>query len=211
MKTLIAVILIAFFCLGAVADADDPAHRYSFSNQNGDRAVMIETPNNTSLEPNIRPKRPIRNPNILAQVLWVDRAHENAIAENLAFAPDGSKFFVGWWLNHERFSAYASAGMNSPIWTYRHETDWWLPVDATDDKFCGTANDMPAYVWEHDSPLFINEFEHPERYKGKGISFSGDGTLMAAVAKKNALSAILIVYDLIAGDTIFTRTFVPFA
>jgi uncharacterized protein YuzE len=32
---------------------------------------------------------------------------------------------------------------------------------------------------------------------------------MAAVAKKNALSAILIVYDLIAGDTIFTRTFVP--
>ena len=209
MKLSSIILLISFYCFSAVSFADDMAHKYQFSSENGSRVVRIDTPGDGSIESTLRPKRPIRNPSILGQVLWLDRNHENAIAENLAFAPDGSKFFVGWWLNHERFSAYASAGMNSPIWTYRHETDWWLPVDATDSKFCGTANEMPAYVWEHDSPLFINEFEYGERFKGKGISFSGDGNLMAAVAKKNTLSAILIVYDLIAGDTIFTRTFVP--
>ncbi|UCC79179.1 MAG: T9SS type A sorting domain-containing protein [Candidatus Zixiibacteriota bacterium] len=209
MKAFIAILSLAICFMGLVAYAGDPGQTYQFSNRDGNRVVRIDTPHNGSFEPTIKPKRPIRNPSIMAQVLWIDRSHENAIAENVVMVPDGSGIFVGWWLNNERYSAYVSAGMNSPAWTYRHETDWWLPVDATNSKFCGTANEVPVYVWEHDSPLFINEFQYPERYKGKGISFSGDGNLMAAVAKLNNQTAILIVYDLIAQDTIFTRSFVP--
>jgi WD40 repeat protein len=209
MKVLITVLFIAFLCLNSVANAGDAGHTYQFSNQDGNRAVMIDTPNNGSIEPNIRPKRPIRNPNILAQVLWVDRVHENAIAENVVMVPDGSGLFVGWWLNNERYSAYASAGMDSPIWTYRQLVDWYLPVDATNDRFTGTAQGLPAYIWDHDSPLYVDEVNFDPGYDGKGVSFSGDGSMLAAVAKLNAMTAILIVYDLVAGDTVFTRTFVP--
>lgn len=209
MKAIIAILSLAICCIGLMAYADDAAHTYQFSNQDGNRVVRIDTPNSGSFDPAHKPKRPIRNPSILAQVLWIDRAHENAIAENVEMVPDGSGIFVGWWLNNERYSAYVSAGMNSPAWTYRQLVDWWLPVDATNDKFCGTAEGLPVYIWEHESPLYIDQIDFLPRYKGKGVSFSGDGNLVAGVAKLDASNAMLIVYDLTIGDTVFTRSFVP--
>jgi len=209
MKVFLAVLTVTLVCSGVTAYADDASHIYQFSNQDGNRTVMLDTPDNQDFDSVIRPKRPVRNPHIMAQVLWIDRMDENAIAENLAMVPDGSGIFVGWWLNNERYSAYTSAGMNSPLWTYRQLVDWYLPVDATNSEFTGTAEGLPVYLWDHESPLYTDIFEFDPGYKGKGVSFSGDGSKLAAVAKLNASTAMLVVYDLIAGDTIFTRTFVP--
>ena len=51
-------------------------------------------------------------------VLWVDRNHQNAIAENVAISNDGMSIFAGWWLNNERASLYRSIGNGVPLWAY---------------------------------------------------------------------------------------------
>ena len=106
MKAFLTVLAVAFLCLSVTAYSGDAKHIYQFSDQNGNRTVMIDTPNIQKFGSAVRPKRPVRNPHIMARVLWIDRMDENAIAENLAMVPDGSGIFVGWWLNNERFSAY---------------------------------------------------------------------------------------------------------
>jgi hypothetical protein len=187
----------------------DDNHTYQFSTDKGSSMVRTETPGGNSYNSATDRHRPFRNPTLLAQVLWVDRAHENAIAEDVAISPDGSDIFAGWWLNNERFSAYVSAGLESPAWAYRQDIDWMLPVAASDNKFAGTASGLPTYLWNHSSPLFFDQIDFPQAYRGNGVSFSGNGNLVASVAVFSSDEAILIVYDWIANDTLFTRSFVP--
>ncbi len=209
MKIYLIFILALLIALSAQAFAENTTHTYQFSSENGERVVKTDTPLDGSFGAIVRPKLPIRNPSIMAQVVWVDRAHENAIAENVAVTPDGSGIFAGWWLNNERFSSYVSAGMNSPLWTYRQEVDWQLPVDASNSDFSGVANGIPAYIWEHGSPLYTDEIELTPGYAGRGVSFSGDGNLLAVVSRLGNDNAKLLVYDLNLRDTVFTRSFVP--
>jgi WD40 repeat protein len=44
-------------------------------------------------------------------------------------------------------------------------------------------------------------------FNGGGVAFSGDGNLVAAAFAQGQTEAVLAVYDIAAGDTIFTRTF----
>jgi len=208
-KRLLFAVIIVLLSLAQILFAEDNMQTYDFSTENGNRVVRTVTPSNGQAEIVTERKTPIRNPHILAQVLWVDRNHENAIAENVSVTPDGSGAFAGWWLNHERFSAYATSGLETPIWAYRQNCDWQMPVSASDANYGGTGAPLPGYLWDHDSPLYSEQLNYDPGYNGTGVAFSGDGTLAAYTASMGSADAILIVYDMILGDTLFTRHFVP--
>ena len=65
MKIFIAVLIVTLLSISSVSYADNAAHTYQFSDENGSRVVRIDTPRDGSIEPTLRPKRPIRNPSIL--------------------------------------------------------------------------------------------------------------------------------------------------
>jgi hypothetical protein len=142
-------------------------------------------------------------------VVWCDRNHEFAIAENVTTTPDGSMIFAGWWLNNMRFATYASAGLEIPVWRYSVATPWTMPVSASDTKFAGTGSGLPAYTWNPDTPPPAEIYEIEPGYIGGGLSFSGDGSLLAIVSAAGTNDGILAIYDVATQDTIFTRHFVP--
>lgn len=208
-RSLILAIWLAAGFSRPASFAGESGYSQEFSTENGNRIVRTITGQNGGADLAAERRLPIRNPHILAQVLWVDRNHENAIAENVSVTPDGSGTFAGWWLNNERFSAYASAGLESPLWAYREESDWQMPVGSSNTRFGGTGAGLPAYIWDDDSPLFRERLAFDAGYSGSGVAFSGDGSLVAVTAAAGGTDAVLIVYDIIAGDTVFTRRFVP--
>ncbi|MDM7993374.1 MAG: FlgD immunoglobulin-like domain containing protein [Candidatus Fermentibacter sp.] len=53
-----------------------------------------------------------------ASTLWVDRAHQNAIAEETAISGGGEGIFTSWYLNNTRVSRYVTCGSSTPQWTY---------------------------------------------------------------------------------------------
>ncbi len=209
MNKTITFFMVLFLMSSAAALADNLSHSYQFSDENGSRLVRTETPNQGYADDLLSRKLPVRNPHILAQVVWVDRNHQNAIAERVAVTPDGSGIFAGWWLNNERFSAYVSAGMQAPLWAYSQDVDWQMPVDASNNNYAGTGTRLPGFIWSHESPMYEEAIEFDPGYLGRGISFSGDGNLVASVASLNSDEAILVVYDLNLDDTLYTRHFVP--
>jgi WD40 repeat protein len=207
-KMLIFALMAAF---GTVTFAFDNEHgmKNDFSNRDGRQVVRTMTPGEGSSPSLLERNRPIRNPNILAQVIWVDRNHEFAIAENVTTTPDGSSIFAGWWLNNMRFAAYSSAGLEIPLWRYNQQTPWMMPVAATDANYSGTGANLPAFIWNHDSPLFIEQYNFDVGYTGAGVSFSGDGNLLAMVSATGLSDAVLVIYDMTTQDTVLTRHFEP--
>ncbi len=53
-----------------------------------------------------------------AEQLWVDRAHQNAIANETSISGTGQGIFAGWYLNNKRVSKYNTFGSGTPQWTY---------------------------------------------------------------------------------------------
>lgn len=209
-KALLFVLSLTFVSVGAGWALDtNQGLKLEFSQQDGQTIVRSTTPGIN--DPGIAMQRhlPYRNPHILANVVWVDRAHENAIAEDVDVTPDGAGIFAGWWLNNMRYAAYASAGLEAPLWRFNLQTQWTMPVAASNDKYAGAAGGLPAYLWNHDSPLFDDAVNFDPGYSGGGVAFSADGNTLATVAANGQSDAILIVYDVTARDTIFTRHFVP--
>ena len=204
MKTVMALILSAV--TGLTYAADTPLHRQEYTTIDGLNAVRSIT-SFEGVSPLTAARRlPIRNPQILAQVLWVDRAHEYAIADRVAITPDGSGMFAGWYLNNERFSAYVSTGLQSPAWSYRYDTDNSMPVAASDIGYVGTDVTLPVLLWDRNSPLYTDQYDFAQGYICRGVAFSGDGNMLAAVGQ-NGLSGQLVVYDVEAQDTVYTRAF----
>ena len=208
-KSVIFVVFVLSWFVLIMQSKADPGFRSEFSQRDGNRIIRTTTGENQSSDRVVNRKLPIRNPRILSQVVWVDRNHENAVAENVTVTPNGSSIFAGWWLNNERFSSYVSAGLESPLWSYREDNNWQMPVASSNNNFAGTGAGLPGYIWQKESPLFQKQFDFANGYFGRGASFSGDGSLVAITAALGSAEAILIVYDLIADDTVFTRSFTP--
>jgi hypothetical protein len=206
IRWLMTAILLSFSI--AWAGGEYPRQTVEYSTFDGHKTVRSVTPGNGFNTASENRHRPIRNPHLLAQVVWVDRNHELAIAANVATSPDGSNIFAGWWLNNQRYAAYASAGLEAPLWRYRQTTPWTMPVAASDRNFSGTGSGLPVYLWDKDSPLFTNQLLLDPGYDGAGVSFSGDGNILAFVSSTTT-DAMLTVYDMTAQDTIFTRHFDP--
>ena len=159
----------------------------------------------------VKVKKPAkRNNALLGRVLWVDRNHENAIAENVSISPDGSDIAAGWWLNNQRVAFYKTVGLTDPVWRFYLDADWQIPVDNSDNNIASaTGVDKPFYIWGESSPLFIWA-EYPDDGWGtKGVAFSGDGSLMAGVSFLGAENGKLYIFDTETGDTLFTREFYP--
>ena len=206
MKKALLICALSIFAIVAAANASDPAHKQEYSSSNGYKTVRTVTPNKGNYQNSSSRRLPVRNPQILAQVVWVDRDHENAISKKAAISPDGYNILAGWQLNHERYSSYVSTGLQWPVWEYRQEADGSLPVDATNSGFAGTDISLPVYLWDHNSPLFIDQYDFNAGFVGIDVSFSGDGNLLA-IAGSSGSNGILIIYDITTQDTVFTRIF----
>lgn len=209
MTKLMAIAFLAVMGSLALAADDFQGVQQDFSSADGQKLVRSRTPSGGYSPALSGQHRPIRNPTILSRVMWIDRNHEFAIAEDVTVTPDGSLVFAGWWLNHMRFAAYTSAGLENPLWRYYQQTNWQMPVAASNSQFSGTGQGMPAFIWEHDSPLFVDHFDFEARHTGGGVSFSGNGDLLAIVSANGQVDGILAIYDIAAQDTIFTRHFTP--
>jgi hypothetical protein len=197
----ILVPVIMLLCISGLAVAADQRQSMEFSNRGGQQIVRTITPGDGYIPEILNSNKPIRNPHILGQVNWIDRNHENAIAENTAVTPDGSAIFAGWWLNNMRYAAYVSAGLEMPFWKYYQQSPWQMPVAASDGNYAGTGSGLPAFIWERDSPLYDHSINFDPGYSGAGVSFSGDGNLMATVAASGVTDGILVVYNLTTQDT----------
>ena len=201
-----AVMLILMTVAGLASAADLPMHRQEFTVTDGLSAIRSVTPVEGNNSIAAARHLPIRNPQILAQVIWVDRAHEFAIADRVAITPDGYGIFAGWYLNNERFSAYVSTGLQSPAWSYRYNTDYSMPVAASNVGYAGTDITLPVLLWDRNSPLYVDQYDFAQGFVCRGVAFSGDGNLLAAVGQ-SGLNGMLVIYDVTAQDTIFTRAF----
>ena len=207
MRKLLTILIIGIFPVSLFGGSNADRQTNEFTTQNGMRAVRSVTPGEGLPQMLSQTRPPIRNPHIMADVRWVDRNSENAIAEDVTTTPDGSGIFVGWWLNNMRFAAYASAGTEFPVWRYNQNTPWTMPVAAGNSRFAGSGNGFPTYVWDKDSPLFTDQIDLGPNYNGGGVAFSGDGSLVASAFAVGSTDAVLVLYDMASHDTLFTRTF----
>jgi len=209
MRNYLIILLLLALCSTSIASDDRGMIRRDFANRDGYLATRTTTPGQISTPANYERRSPVRNPHILAQVLWVDRNSEAAIAENTAVTPDGSGIFAGWWLNNMRYAAYTAAGLENPLWRYYVQTPWTMPVTASNMKYAGTGSELPIFRWNHDAPLPDYQYTLDADFTGGGVSYSGDGNLLAVVSAMASDDGILAVYDIAAQDTVFTRHFVP--
>jgi WD40 repeat protein len=207
MLKVLTVLLIVFLPISIWAANSLPGQTNEFSTIDGKQVMRSIIPGDGSTGILSQNRHPYRNPHIMAEVMWVDRNHENAIAQNVAITPDGSGIFAGWWLNNMRFAAYASAGLETPLWRYYEQTQWQMPVAACDTKYSGTSSTLPGYMWDKDSPLPANQINLGPAYSGGGTALSGDGSVAVFVFAEGQVNGILVACNTTTGDTILTRTF----
>lgn len=147
-------------------------------------------------------------------VLWVDRNHLNAIAEDVFLSGDGMNIFAGWWLNNERVSLYRTIADQDPIWSRDYAADWQIAVAGSFDAGALAANGSGSALSEWNKMSYVPNwsFSWLSGYSGtssEGVDVSGDGSLIAAVAAMSDVDGILYVFDSATGDTVYTRHFNP--
>jgi len=151
-----------------------------------------------------------QNTRLLGQVLWIDRNHENAVAENVSIAPDGANITAGWWLNNERVAAYHTVGLSDPAWRFNFNPNWQIPVDNSNINLAAAPGlAQPFYLWNVASPMFQWQNYPDGGWSAQGVSFSGNGLLMAGVAALGAEEGKITVFNVETGDTLFTRDYYP--
>ncbi|MGB3975807.1 MAG: hypothetical protein WBM02_09140 [bacterium] len=130
-----------------------------------------------------------------------------AIASSIAVPADGSRVYVGWYLNYERFSAFNAQGNGVPIWEfdllesnqYYVESDVQMAVsddgsvlvgavtgrkrlgeNAEESFVLGLDIDSGAELWRYTTPV---TGENPEKGERIGvITLSSDGSRVAVVS-----------------------------
>jgi len=144
-------------------------------------------------------------------VIWVDRNHQNAIAENVRIAGDGMHIFAGWWLNNERFSLYRTLGTGIPLWSFSTPTaEWMLPVGISEagHTLAGGGSGLPLYEWSRESSIPRWSFSPPAGFSipsYKSVGVSKDGSRIAFLAFEGDLGR-LFVFDQ-DGNQLYTADF----
>ena len=151
-----------------------------------------------------------------AEMLWVDRVHQNAIAEHVSIAGNGMYIQAGWWLNNERTSLYRTLGTNVPNWSCpMPSAEWYVPVDVSrsgNDIAVGGASE-PLYSFSGSSPAPKWQHFLPAGYKiataaqGPTVAVSENGSVYGVVAGAPGSGRLFIFNQ--AGDTIRTIAFNP--
>jgi WD40 repeat protein len=154
--------------------------------------------------------------NSRAEVLWVDRNHQFAIASHTAISGDGAWIQAGWYLNNERTSLYETMGTGSPNWSYLMPTAEFVistDISLTGDNIGVIAQGTPCYSFASDSGTPNWTYSLPPGFAfassehGPTICVSEDGTLYAALAQQATDARIFVLNN--SGDTIRTISFNP--
>lgn len=152
--------------------------------------------------------------NSRAEVLWVDRLHQNAIAQHTAISGTGMWIQAGWYLNNERTSLYQTSGTGLPTWTYLMPFAQF--VISTDVAFNGdhigvVANGDSCYSFDSASAVPHWAYDPPPGFElvttthGPTIGVTDDGTVYATLAQQDSLGTLLLLDN--TGDTIRTMDF----
>lgn len=151
-----------------------------------------------------------------AEVIWVDRSHQNAVAQHTAIAGNGMWIQAGWYLNNERTSLYRTLGTQTPMWSYpMPEADFFISPDVSmnGDGIGVLAAGEPCYGFTSASAVPNWTYSLPggavfsSSAQGPTISVTDDGSLYAALARLDN-QGLLFLFDA-SGDTIRTMRFNP--
>jgi WD40 repeat protein len=154
--------------------------------------------------------------NMRAEVIWVDRNHQNAIARHTAISRDGLWIQAGWYLNNERTSLYQTQGTGLPEWNYpMPNAEFTISVDvsANGNDIAAIAQGTPCYSFAPDSGTPNWTYTLPTGFTfvssdhGPTVCVSDDGTLYAALARQDTDARIFVLDD--SGDTVRTIAFDP--
>ncbi len=155
-------------------------------------------------------------PSSRSEVLWVDRDHQNAIAEHVAISGNGAWIQAGWYLNNERTSAYYTFGTSTPSWTFPlSSSQGFIPVDLSqngDDIGVCTPGE-PLSSFGSTGPIPKWRYPPPPGYKivtsfqGSSVGVSEDGTIYALLTQNDAEGRLYIFNS--SGDTIRSIGFDP--
>ncbi len=95
-------------------------------------------------------------PDLKAEVLWVDRIHNNAIANETVISSDGEGILTAWNLNNNRISRYGTHGTGIPVWSYSMPlNDSKMDVAAGQDTLVFSAGSLEdgVFAWLTSSPV----------------------------------------------------------
>ncbi len=149
-----------------------------------------------------------------AEVLWVDRNHQNAIAAHVAVSGDGMYIQAGWYLNNERTSCYRTLATNTPQWSNTlSNSTFYIPVEAS---FTGVgigaiSQGEPFYCHTYTTPTPQWIYALPAGYtpatssQGCAVAVSDDASMYAVLGRAGDVGR-LFIFDA-DGDTIRTITF----
>ncbi len=122
-----------------------------------------------------------------ADQLWVDRAHQNAIAEECTICGSGDAILASWYLNNPRLSRYVTCGGGTPLWVYPASTAGGsVDISSGDSPIWGGANAaMGTAVWLSggSQPSFVLE-------GGSKQDISDDGSRLVYVNSLNHLVCV---------------------
>ncbi|MGQ9664096.1 MAG: FlgD immunoglobulin-like domain containing protein [bacterium] len=151
-----------------------------------------------------------------AETLWVDRNHQNAIAEHVSLSGNGMFIQVGWWLNNERTNLYRTLGNSTPMWSFPLPlAEWYIPVMASmngediavgagGEPFYGFSANTASPKWRYNLP---GGYKIATSSQGRTVAVSDDGSIYAVLGSAAGTGKLFIFNN--AGDTIRTISFSP--
>jgi hypothetical protein len=141
------------------------------------------------------------------EILWIDRNHQNAVAQHAAISGNGAWIAGGWWLNSSRASLYAVGGSGTPEWNYPVVTSFYVPVDASFDgsviSVTGWGDDL--YMFESDSASPVYAREYPVGYNGIQSATSSAGNAFLGAAFLDTDIGSVFCFDAGTGDSLWTH------
>ncbi len=135
---------------------------------------------------------------LLSEVFWVDRDHQNAIADETVICRDGTGILAGWGLNNDRVSRYDTFGSEIPLWNFSMPAnEWEIDVAAGQDTLmfsAATAFDG-VFAWLSGSSVPDLSLD-----PGRNQDISSDGLYLVYV---NSSGDSLICVDTSTGTEIW--------
>ncbi len=90
------------------------------------------------------------------EVLWVDRAHLNAIASEVVISGDGLELLSGWYLNNDRCSKYLIFGDGTPLWDFSmvgNSSKMDVSAGYPHSVFSATSDELGTFIWQTPSSV----------------------------------------------------------
>ena len=120
-----------------------------------------------------------------AEELWVDRNHQNAIANEVAISGNGQGILASWYLNNDRLSRYVISGTGTPLWSFNvPDNDWGMDVSAGSGTiFAALSGSMGIFAWltPSSNPTLVLEPAKKQDISSNGsylVYAKNDGTLV---------------------------------